>query len=93
MHHRTKEGLVELNSIQPNSTMSIVRYFQSNEKPVDYEEFNEFWDSLTSEEMYYYFYVDLETGLPKKPKLPPKPVLPKNPFIGAMTRAQGVRDL
>lgn len=32
---------------------------------VSYEEFDEFWESLSYDERYYYRTVDLKTGLPK----------------------------
>lgn len=68
--------------LRANNIMDIVRYFQSDEKPLTYTEFTEFWNSLDFYELRYFYYVDLETGLSRR-----------KPFIGAKTRADGVRSL
>lgn len=43
-----------------NAKMDIRMFFG-----VSYEEFDEFWESLSDDERYYYRTVDLKTGRPK----------------------------
>lgn len=37
-----------------NTGVSIRNFFQTNDKPMDLEEFFEFWNALTKEERMYY---------------------------------------
>jgi hypothetical protein len=46
-----------------NTATMLIRYFQTSEKPVGYEEFRDFWRSLTFNELKYFRWVNLETGL------------------------------
>lgn len=46
-----------------NTMIALIRYFQSDEKPVTHVEFKSFWQSLTVTDKIYFVNVDLETGL------------------------------